>query len=184
MIPRPETEELVEVAIGLTKAGDETLDLCTGSGAIAITLKLKSGANVTASDISAGALSLAKENADRLGADVKFVESDLFENIDGKFNLIVTNPPYIKTGDIERLQREVKDYEPISALDGGEDGLDFYRRIAVGAKSRLVNGGAVLAEIGYDQGEAVEEIFAREGFTVKAFKDLSGNDRIVSAVKV
>ncbi len=184
LIPRPETEELVEVAIGLTKAGDETLDLCTGSGAIAITLKLKSGANVTASDISAGALSLAKENADRLGADVKFVESDLFENIDGKFNLIVTNPPYIKTGDIERLQREVKDYEPISALDGGEDGLDFYRRIAVGAKSRLVNGGAVLAEIGYDQGEAVEEIFAREGFTVKAFKDLSGNDRIVSAVKV
>ncbi len=184
LIPRPETEELVEVAIGLTKAGDETLDLCTGSGAIAITLKLKTGANVTASDISLGALSLAKENADRLGADVKFVESDLFENIDGKFNLIVTNPPYIKTGDIERLQREVKDYEPISALDGGEDGLDFYRRIAVGAKSRLVNGGAVLAEIGYDQGEAVEEIFAREGFTVKAFKDLSGNDRIVSAVKV
>lgn len=184
LIPRPETEELVETAIGLLTADDCVLDLCTGSGCIAITVKLKTNASVTASDVSEDALSLARENAAALKADVNFIKSDLFENIDGKFSMIITNPPYIKSEDIERLQTEVRDYEPKIALDGGEDGLDFYRKIATQSKPRLFDGGVVLAEIGAEQGEAVKNLFEENGFTAKVFKDISGNDRVVAAVKI
>ena len=184
LIPRPETEELVETAIGLLTADDCVLDLCTGSGCIAISVKLKTNASVTASDVSEDALSLARENAAALKADVNFIKSDLFENIDGKFSMIITNPPYIKSEDIERLQTEVKDFEPKIALDGGEDGLDFYRKIATQSKPRLFDGGVVLAEIGAEQGEAVKNLFEENGFTAKVFKDISGNDRVVAAVKI
>ena len=184
MIPRPETEELVEKAVKLIDKDDEVLDLCTGSGCIAITVKLKTGASVTASDVSEDALSLAKENAAVLGADVNFVRSDLFDGLSGKFSVILTNPPYIKSEDIERLQTEVKNYEPRVALDGGEDGLDFYRRIADGAKGRLFDGGVILAEIGEAQGQAVRDIFVNGGYAVEVYKDISGNDRIVKAVKL
>lgn len=185
LIPRPETEELVEAAIGLLTADDCVLDLCTGSGCVAISVKLKTNATVTASDVSADALALAKENADALNADVNFVKSDMFDSIDGKFSMIITNPPYIKSEDIERLQTEVKDYEPRLALDGGEDGLDFYRIIAEKAKAHLFDGGVVLAEIGADQGEAVKTLFEENGYIdVKIMKDLSGNDRILAAVKI
>ena len=108
----------------------------------------------------------------------------MFENIDGKFSMIITNPPYIKSEDIERLQTEVKDFEPKIALDGGEDGLDFYRKIATQSKPRLFDGGVVLAEIGAEQGEAVKNLFEENGFTAKVFKDISGNDRVVAAVKI
>lgn len=184
LIPRPETEELVETAIGLLTADDCVLDLCTGSGCIAISVKLKTNASVTASDVSEDALSLARENAAALKADVNFIKSDLFENIDGKFSMIITNPPYIKSEDIERLQTEVRDFEPKIALDGGEDGLDFYRKIATQSKPRLFDGGVVLAEIGAEQGEAVKNLFEENGFTAKVFKDISGNDRVVAAVKI
>ena len=184
LIPRPETEELVETAIGLLTADDCVLDLCTGSGCIAISVKLKTNASVTASDVSEDALSLARENAAALKADVNFIKSDLFENIDGKFSMIITNPPYIKSEDIERLQTEVKDFEPKIALDGGEDGLDFYRKIAAQSKPRLFDSGVVLAEIGAEQGEAVKDLFEENGFTAKVFKDISGNDRVVAAVKI
>ena len=184
LIPRPETEELVETAIGLLTADDCVLDLCTGSGCIAISVKLKTNASVTASDVSEDALSLARENAAALKADINFIKSDLFENIDGKFSMIITNPPYIKSEDIERLQTEVKDFEPKIALDGGEDGLDFYRKIATQSKPRLFDGGVVLAEIGAEQGEAVKNLFEENGFTAKVFKDISGNDRVVAAVKI
>ena len=184
LIPRHETEELVETAIGLLTADDCVLDLCTGSGCIAISVKLKTNASVTASDVSEDALALARENAAALKADVNFIKSDLFENIDGKFSMIITNPPYIKSEDIERLQTEVKDYEPKIALDGGEDGLDFYRKIATQSKPRLFDGGVVLAEIGAEQGEAVKNLFEENGFTAKVFKDISGNDRVVAAVKI
>ena len=184
LIPRPETEELVETAIGLLTADDCVLDLCTGSGCIAISVKLKTNASVTASDVSEDALALARENAAALNADVNFIKSDLFENIDGKFSMIITNPPYIKSEDIERLQTEVRDYEPKIALDGGEDGLDFYRKIATQSKPRLFDGGVVLAEIGAEQGEAVKNLFEENGFTAKVFKDISGNDRVVAAVKI
>ena len=108
----------------------------------------------------------------------------MFDGLSGKFSVILTNPPYIKSEDIERLQTEVKNYEPRVALDGGEDGLDFYRRIADGAKGRLFDGGVILAEIGEAQGQAVRDIFVNGGYAVEVYKDISGNDRIVKAVKL
>ncbi|MBQ7642440.1 MAG: peptide chain release factor N(5)-glutamine methyltransferase, partial [Clostridia bacterium] len=181
LIPRPETEELVMQATEVIKAGDEVLDLCTGSGVIAATIKLKTGASVTATDISSDALALARENFALRGVEVTAVESDMFASVEGKFDYIVTNPPYIKSEAISRLQPEVKDYEPVIALDGGVDGLKFYRIIAEEGKDHLKAGGTVFAEIGFDQGEAVMEIF-REDYNAEIFKDLEGNDRILKAV--
>lgn len=181
LIPRPETEELVEKALQNLTPDDSVLDLCTGSGAIAITVSLKSGAFVTASDISDDALTIASENAVALGANVKFVKSDLFENIDGKFSVIITNPPYIPSGDIDGLQREVKDFEPHIALDGGDDGLDFYKRIIADCKKHLYDGGIVLCEVGASQARDVAELFGRD-YATEIFKDLEGVERMVKAV--
>lgn len=181
LIPRPETEELVEKALKQITKDDSVLDLCTGSGAIAVTVYLKSGAGVTASDISDDALSLAKENAEKLGAKVDFIKSDLFNDIKDKFSVIITNPPYIKSGDIPTLQTEVKDFEPHIALDGGDDGLDFYRRIAADAESHLFKGGAVFCEVGDGQAEEVAKLFGKK-FLVEIFNDLEGVARIVKAV--
>lgn len=179
LIPRPETEELCYNALKEIKAENKVLDLCTGSGAIAITIKLKSGASVTASDISKEALSLAHENAQKLGADISFVESDMFENIEGKFDFILSNPPYIKKEDIKGLQKEIA-FEPVSALDGGEDGLDFYRVIAAKAKEHLTENGKLFLEIGYDQKEALIDLF-KDFSHIEVLKDASQNDRILVA---
>ncbi|MBO7368951.1 MAG: peptide chain release factor N(5)-glutamine methyltransferase, partial [Clostridia bacterium] len=153
------------------------LDLCSGSGAIAIAIKLKTGAIVTASDISEKAVSLAKENAQKLNADITIIESDMFENIDGKFDLIVSNPPYIRTGDIQNLQKEIS-FEPLSALDGGEDGLDFYRILASEAKAHLNENGVMFLEFGVGQKEALIDLF-KDFSKVEVIVDSFGNDRIL-----
>ncbi len=182
LIPRPETELLTEKALAELKPGDKALDLCTGSGCIACVLAKKGGAVVTASDLSEEALSLAKENFALLSVPVTAVKSDLFENIEGKFRVIVSNPPYIPQKDIATLQKEVRDFEPITALDGGEDGLDFYRRIAAEAPAYLEDGGVLLLEIGIGQAEAVRELL-KGAFDVTVYPDYAGIDRMVKAVK-
>lgn len=182
LIPRPETEILVEKALKCINKEHKVLDLCTGSGAIAIAIKKQSGASVFASDVSSDAIELAKENAKSNCADITFVESDLFNGFDEeKFDVIVTNPPYIKSSDILTLQKEVKDFEPMLALDGGEDGLDFYRIIAKECPKFLNEKGVILLEIGYNQGEDVKNLF--NGFSsVEIIKDYENNDRIIKAV--
>jgi release factor glutamine methyltransferase len=132
LIPRPETEEMAMMVVGIAEEGQSILDLCTGSGAIAIAVQKelqnrKINVKMTAVDISEEALALAQENAEENRARIQFIQSDLFEKVRGKFDIIVTNPPYIPTETVETLQREVKDFEPRLALDGGMDGLDYYR---------------------------------------------------------
>ena len=181
LIPRGDTEVLVEEALKVINGESRVLDICTGSGAIAIALALKSGASVTASDISEDALSLARENAEKTGAKVDLLESDLFASVEGCFDLITANPPYIPSAEIATLDKFVQK-EPRLALDGGEDGLDYYRRIAAEAPAHLAAGGILLTEIGAEQGEAVSDLFASLG-TVTVIKDLEGHDRVVKAVK-
>ncbi|MBR2616635.1 MAG: peptide chain release factor N(5)-glutamine methyltransferase [Clostridia bacterium] len=182
LIPRPETELLTERVIAELNEGDTVLDLCTGSGAIAITLAKNTKATVFASDISEEALTLAKENANSLGAEITFIQSDLFDEIDQKFNVIVSNPPYIPSADIETLDREVKDYEPRLALDGGADGLDYYREIAKNARKFLEKEGVLYLEIGVNQAEAVEELLKKH-YEVTIYPDYQGILRMVRAVR-
>ena len=184
LIPRPETEELCAWALETVTANDSVLDLCTGSGAIAITINKKSGASVTASDISEGALEVAKQNALSNGATVNFIQSDAFENIQQKFSIIISNPPYIPTEDIQKLDREVKDFEPILALDGGIDGLDFYKKIATESGKYLYEGGLLYLECGIGQAESIANILQQAGFNpVEIKKDISGISRMIKAVK-
>lgn len=182
LIPRDETAILVEKALEFIeeKKYKTVLDIGTGSGAIAVTVKKNAPeTEVTASDISEKAISLAKENAKNNGVDVCFIESDLFENVFGKFDVILSNPPYIPTKDIEKLEKELS-FEPENALDGGADGLDFYRDIIAEAKEFLNKNGLLMFEIGFDQADAVKTLLAKNGF-VESFvlKDFSGLDRIV-----
>ena len=181
LIPRPETEELVMHALKTVKSTDRVLDLCTGSGAIALTVQKESGARVVASDISADALAVAKGNFEKHGASVIAIKSDMFAELKGKFNVIISNPPYINSDDISSLQLEVKDFEPISALDGGKDGLDFYRIIAAQAKDYLVQGGALLLEVGIGQAEQVKAMLSKS-YAVEIIKDINQIDRIIKAV--
>ncbi len=182
LIPRGDTEFLVEEALKRDLSeGKRVLDICTGSGAIALVLALKTEAEVTASDISEEALSLAKENAEALGASVTFVKSDLFEAIEGSFDLITANPPYIPSAEIEKLDANVRK-EPTLALDGGEDGLDYYRKIRSAAFEHLNAGGALIMEIGFDQGGAVSALFESIG-KVTVTKDLENHDRVVTVEK-
>lgn len=187
LIPRPETEEMVMMVVGAAEEGNSVLDLCTGSGAIAIAAfkeleKYNRAVKMTAVDISADALEVAKENAKRNDAkDIKFMQSDLFEKVRGKFDIIVTNPPYIPTATIETLQREVRDYEPRLALDGGKDGLDFYRRIAEGAPKRLVRGGMLIMEVGEGEAKEVVKLFKNCNYSM-IVKDFNGIDRYVKIV--
>ena len=184
LTPRPETEELCEWIIRYAKKEDKILDLCTGSGAIAITLKKKTGAKVTASDISEKALATAKENAKENNAEIEFIESDMFEKIEGTYSIIVSNPPYIPSADIAHLDREVKDYEPLTALDGGKDGLDFYRIIAKESRNYLAEKGHLYMEVGINQAEDVKELLIKSGFTdVEIKKDISGIERMIKAEK-
>lgn len=181
LIPRQDTETLVEQVLKIVKPGMKVLDLCTGSGCVLISV-LKNAPELTGmgSDISKTALLVAKENAKLHEVDAEWVRSDLFDNITETFDVIMANPPYIPTGEILSLMPEVRDFEPENALDGGVDGLDFYRKIAGQVKDYLNPGGYVYMEIGYDQGEAVSELMRNAGFTeVEVIKDLARNDRVV-----
>lgn len=181
LIPRQDTEILVEEAMKAVKEGEEVLDVCTGSGCIIVSLlKLVPGTRGTACDISEEALEVARENAGRQKVSVRFCQGDLFEPITGKFDVIVSNPPYIPTAEIEKLMEEVRLFEPVTALDGREDGLCFYRRLAAESPEYLKPGGWLMVEIGCDQGEQVSELFREAGFCkVIVKKDLAGLDRVV-----
>lgn len=182
LIPRPETEELAAMVVASAKDGDRVLDLCTGSGALAIAIcketeKAGRQVRVEGSDISMDALTLAKENAALNGAEITFIQSDLFENVEGTFDIIVSNPPYIPTSDLATLQREVRDFEPRLALDGGADGMDLYRRIAVSARNRMNAGGTLFLETGIGEAQAVAAMF--EGCKTSVIRDFNGIDRYV-----
>ncbi len=184
LVPRFDTEILIEEALKSIKPGSKVLDMCTGSGCIIITLTKEAGITGTGTDISNGALEVARLNAERLEARCEFIKSDLFENIAEKYDMIVSNPPYIKTSDIEGLEKEVKDYDPILALDGGADGLYFYRKIISGAGDHLNNNGRLLFEIGFDQAEEVSGLMKESGYKdVKIIYDLGNNPRVVCGVK-
>lgn len=206
LIPRQDTETLVEDALEIINTGSlrgddmdvkrkewDILDLCTGSGAIGVSLaRIANKVNVTCSDISEGAIKVAKENAQKhgLAKSMKFEQGDLFKPFNKhfhkqKFDMIISNPPYIKSSVIPTLQKEVCEHEPLSALDGGESGLDFYERIVSGVGSHLKKDGVLLMEIGNDQGEAVSGLLSRNGeFTsIRVLRDLAQRDRIVFAKK-
>ena len=182
LIPQPDTEVLVEEVINIASCftkKTKILDMCTGSGAIAIAISKNIESEVWATDISKNALEIAKKNALKNNVDIKFLQSDMFEKIEEKFDIIVSNPPYIETSTIEKLSKDVKN-EPLIALDGGEDGLDFYRIFAKDAKKNLNENGILAVEIGYNQGKVVSDLFENCGLIdVYVKKDLSGNDRIV-----
>ena len=182
LVPRQDTETLVEYLLPLVK-GKKVLDMCTGSGCIAISLmKLGEALACDASDYSKKALEIAVKNSELNEAGVNFIYSDMFENIKDKYDIIVSNPPYIITSDIAFLAPEVRIHEPFMALDGGDDGFLFYRIISSMAVSYLNYGGLVAVEIGYNQGNHVSELFKEYGFkNVEVHKDLSGNNRFVTA---
>lgn len=182
LIPRPETELLVENALKYIDETKTVLDLCTGSGAIAVAISKETGAEVYASDLSIDALKLARENEELNNAKITFVVSDMFQSFDvEKFDVIVSNPPYIKSGDVKGLQKEIREFEPIMALDGGDDGLHFYRVIAADAKKFLKDGGALFLECGAGQAEEIAKMF-RDFSQVEIIKDYENIDRIVKAV--
>ena len=180
LIPREDTEILVQEVINLNKK--KILDMCTGSGCIAVSLaKYIKDSEVTAVDISEKALTIAKLNAKKNEVDVKFIKSNLFEEVEDKFDVIVSNPPYIKTADLEALQTEVKN-EPLKALDGGETGLFFYKKIIKQAVNYLNENGILIFEIGFDQAEDVCKLLNENGYKdIEVIKDLSGNDRVIKA---
>lgn len=189
LIPRQDTEILVEEAekrIHLRQKDEETkvLDLCTGSGCIPISLKLRNPKiTIEGADISSEALQVARRNAEKLHADVRWIRTDMFQEIHGSFDLITSNPPYIPTAVIKGLQEEVRLHDPFEALDGKEDGLYFYRILAAEAPIYLTDGGWIVMEIGHDQGKAVEALLRNGGFEqVSTRKDLAGLDRVVSGV--
>lgn len=185
LVPRPDTEILVEEARKRLRPQSRVLDMCTGSGCILLSLLYGSaGAQGTGADISREALKVAKENSRRLQILAKFLQSDLFENVEGKFHMIVSNPPYIPGGEIDSLMEEVSVHDPRLALDGGADGLDFYRRLLADGWDYLKPGGAMLLEIGADQGEWVQAHMKERGFRqVQVVRDLSGLDRVVLGYK-
>ena len=181
LIPRQDTEILVEEVMRYVHDGMHILDMCTGSGCILLSLlKYSNDCEGTGCDISEPALKVAEENAEMLSLNASFVQSNLFENISGKYEFIVSNPPYIPTGVIPTLMEEVRDHEPVSALDGREDGLYFYREIVEKAGEYLYPGGMLFFEIGYDQAEKVSSLMREAGYQeVTVCKDLAGLDRVV-----
>lgn len=212
LIPRQDTELLVEVVLDFCRKADEVyhgagalsgavsyskashtlkiLDMCTGSGCIAVSLAYHySACSVIASDIMPAALKIAAGNAGRncVADRISFIKSDLFNNIPlTEFDIIVSNPPYVRTGDLPGLQREVRDFEPVEALDGGTDGLGFYRDIIVSSPLYLKSGGMLAFETGYDQALEVAALMAGDGRynNIRIYKDLAGIDRVVSGERV
>ncbi len=182
LVPRQDTETLVEHVLPYVK-GKSVLDMCTGSGCIAVSLKkLGDAAVCEAADLSEKALKIASYNIAHNNVEVTLIQSDMFENIHKKYDMIVSNPPYIPKKVIEELEPEVKEHEPYMALEGGDDGLSFYRILSKEAKNYLRESGRLVMEIGYDQAQAVTDLLIQEGYqNVEVIKDLSGNDRVVSA---
>ena len=184
LIPRQETEMLTELAVQFVRqeAYARVLDLCTGSGCIAVSLARYTRARISGSDISGEALRIAKTNAEKNLVKVDFFQSDLFDAVLGKYDVIVSNPPYISAEELETLQTEVKDHEPRLALVAEDNGLAFYRRIAEEAHEYLTERGMLLLEIGEEQGNAVRDMLSQAGYKdIQVRKDYSGNDRIVIA---
>lgn len=190
LIPRQDTETLVEQALDLLKAKAAPqaegkyrfLDMCTGSGCILLSMLFRARYPATGigADISEKALAVARDNADALGMKADFIQGDLFENVKGKFSMILSNPPYIPSAVIETLQEEVRLHDPREALDGKEDGLYFYRRIVKESREYLLAGGYLLLEIGHDQAEEVSGLMHQAGYSdVRVKKDLAGLDRVV-----
>ena len=192
LIPRPDTETLVEEIINIcnNRTGLNILDIGTGSGAITISLaKYLDKSHVISADISDIALEIASKNAISNNVDerIDFIKSDVFSNVpkEEKFDLIVSNPPYIRKADIDGLDRQVKDFEPYNALEGGEDGLDFYRQITKESIDYLKQGGILAYEVGHDQAEDVSEIMKSYGYTkIYKKKDIQGIDRVVIGFKL
>ena len=180
LVPRQDTELLVEKLLPLIQ-GKKVLDICTGSGCIAIALaKLGVPKLVEATDLSEKALEIAGRNAEKLGADVAFYQGDLLENISAKYDIIVSNPPYIASEVVGGLMPEVRDFEPHQALDGLEDGLYFYRKIIAGSVEYLNEDGILCLEIGCEQASAVTEMMKHFGFKdITVVQDLAGLDRVV-----
>lgn len=180
LIPRQDTEILVEEVAKLG-SGKRILDVCTGSGCILLSLeKLCEPVVAVGVDISEQALEVANKNKERLASKAKFLHSDLLEKVEGTYDIIVSNPPYIASAVIPTLMEEVREHEPMLALDGGETGLDFYEKIVEQSVSYLNEGGYLCFEIGYDQGKAVSGMMQEKGFIdCKVIKDLAGLDRVV-----
>ena len=205
LIPRQDTETLVEHALEYLEEGKvpapenslRILDMCTGSGCILLSVLIYAERYIrknrhcngklriegTGADVSEEALQVARTNAQKLYPEAGFIQSDLFGNVPGRYSMILSNPPYIRTEEISRLQDEVRFHDPVLALDGREDGLYFYRRIVSEAQPHLEQGGILIFEIGYDQAKDVSELLCKAGYTeITVKKDLAGLDRVVSAV--
>ena len=178
--PRPESELLVESALKYIKQNNYTsvLDMCTGSGCLAISVKKNAQVDVTAVDISSKALAIAKHNAKKNDAEINFIKSNMFSEVQGKFDLIISNPPYIDSQEVKELQKEVKEHDPKIALDGGEFGLKFYNIIHDNLRKHLNENGMLIIEIGEDQKELLVSLF-NDFNLIEAIVDYSGNDRIL-----
>ena len=195
LIPRQDTEILAETVLDILSRDEKLyrsekghirlLDMCTGSGCILLSILHYAKCEVegVGSDVSVQALAVAKQNAKSLEIPAEFIESDLFENITGRFSMILSNPPYIRSSEIAELQDEVRLYDPIEALDGRADGLYFYRRIIAESPAYLEDGGYLLFEIGHDQAEDVTALMRQAGYgQIRVKKDLAGLDRVVCGV--
>ena len=178
--PRPESELLVDKALQAIKENGykSVLDMCTGSGCLAISIKNNAPVDVTAVDVSSKALVIAKQNAKKLDAEITFIKSNMFQEVVGRFDLIVSNPPYIDTQEIADLQAEVKEHDPRIALDGGELGLKFYNVIHDNLRKHLNENGMLILEIGEDQKDLIVSLF-NDFNLIEAIQDYSGNDRIL-----
>lgn len=181
LIPRADTETLVETVLKDLHDGMSILDMCTGSGCILLSLlHYSNDCTGVGVDISSKALEVARKNAKNLSIEASFVESDLFQNVEGKFDIVVSNPPYIRTCEIEELMPEVRDHDPFIALNGHESGIYFYEKIIDAVGEHLNRGSLVAFEIGCDQGKSVSELMTSAGYYgVEVIKDLAGNDRVV-----
>lgn len=191
LIPRFDTEILVEKSLEYASDGMKVLDMCTGSGCIAVSYALQCRErgydNVAANavDISSAALSVAADNAMRAGVDINYIRSDMFTGVSGMYDMILSNPPYIPTRDIEELEPEVRTSEPVGALDGHEDGLFFYRILAAESPSHLKAGGRLIMEIGYNQADNVCSLLEQNKFAdIEVIKDLAGHDRVVCGRRI
>ncbi|CAG7590232.1 Release factor glutamine methyltransferase [Peptoniphilus tyrrelliae] len=180
LIPRQDTELSIEVLLDIIKNNkiNNMLEIGCGTGIVSITIDLESDIDVTGLDISPQAIKNTTINKNKFNSNIKIIESDLFDKVNDKFDIIYSNPPYIKTKEIENLQVEVREHEPRLALDGGEDGLVFYRKIVKESKDYLKENGFLIFEIGYDEGNEVLQLM-KDKFDVKIYKDLNNFDRVV-----